>query len=87
AGGSMKDSADSPYTPPVAPMVGASRSMSKPSAKGRPCARGAGSASPNPEVPAAWSPTRSRPLCAWPAVARYRGGDPEQAASFVCSRS
>ncbi|WP_225781291.1 tannase/feruloyl esterase family alpha/beta hydrolase [Xenophilus sp. Marseille-Q4582] len=50
-------------------------------------ARGAGTASPNPEVPAAWSPTRSRPLCAWPAVARYRGGDPEQAGSFVCSAS
>lgn len=48
-------------------------------------ARGAGSASPNPEVPSHWSPTRSRPLCAWPAVARYRGGDPEQASSFACS--
>ncbi|MDA7415448.1 tannase/feruloyl esterase family alpha/beta hydrolase [Xenophilus arseniciresistens] len=50
-------------------------------------ARGAGTASPNPEVPADWSPTRSRPLCAWPAVARYRGGDPELAASFACSPS
>ena len=39
----------------------------------------------NPELPADWSKTRSRPLCDWPRVARYRGtGDLESAASFVC---
>ncbi len=49
--------------------------------------RGAGNATPNPEVPADWSPTRTRLLCPWPSVARYRGqGDPEQAASFQCVR-
>jgi len=50
-------------------------------------ARGAGTPQPNPEVPADWSPQRSRPLCAWPRVARYVGGDPEQAASFACRAS
>ncbi len=39
----------------------------------------------NQELPADWSKTRSRPLCDWPKVARYRGtGDVESAASFVC---
>ena len=39
----------------------------------------------NPERPASWSPTRTRPLCDWPKVARYRGtGDLESATSFVC---
>jgi feruloyl esterase len=48
-------------------------------------ARGAGSALPNPEVPADWSPRRTRLLCPWPMVARYRGtGDAESAASFAC---
>ena len=28
---------------------------------------------------------RTRPLCAHPAEARYRGGDPNDAASFVCA--
>jgi feruloyl esterase len=27
----------------------------------------------------------SRPLCAYPSYARYRGGDPKDAASFACS--
>ena len=40
----------------------------------------------NKEVPASWSPERTRPLCAWPAYARYAGGDPEKASSFVCAR-
>ncbi len=31
-------------------------------------------------------PGRTRPLCAWPTVARYKGGDPEKAESFSCSR-
>jgi feruloyl esterase len=38
----------------------------------------------NPEVPAGWAPDRSRPLCAYPRIARYQGGDVERAASFVC---
>nr|WP_315229053.1 tannase/feruloyl esterase family alpha/beta hydrolase [uncultured Albidiferax sp.] len=48
--------------------------------------RGAGNgAGANPDVPASWSPTRSRPLCAYPKVARYKGsGDVESAASFSC---
>ena len=48
-------------------------------------ARGAGNAVPNPEVPAAWAPNRTRPLCAWPKVARYKGsGDIERAENFAC---
>jgi feruloyl esterase len=43
------------------------------------------SASPgNKETPAAWSATRSRPLCPWPKYARYQSGDIESAASFAC---
>lgn len=39
----------------------------------------------NAELPASWSAQRTRPLCAWPTVARYKGsGDPERAESFVC---
>jgi feruloyl esterase len=39
----------------------------------------------NADLPASWSKTRSRPLCDWPKIARYRGtGDLESAASFVC---
>jgi feruloyl esterase len=39
----------------------------------------------NRELPQSWSPTRSRPLCDWPKVARYRGaGDLESAQSFRC---
>lgn len=39
----------------------------------------------NTELPPGWSAHRSRPLCAYPTVAHYRGsGDPEDAASFVC---
>jgi hypothetical protein len=41
SGGVMNDRADSRNTPSVAAMRGASRSMSKPSAKGRPCGRSA----------------------------------------------
>jgi len=47
-------------------------------------ARGPSSAVPNPEVPADWSPTRTRLLCPHPQVARYQGGNPEVAASFAC---
>jgi feruloyl esterase len=39
----------------------------------------------NPEVPASWSTDRSRPLCAYPKVARYNGTDSlELASSFSC---
>ena len=49
-------------------------------------ARGAGNAAPaNLEIPKDWSPTRTRPLCAYPQVARYNGsGSLEDAASFSC---
>jgi Tannase and feruloyl esterase len=40
----------------------------------------------NKEVPASWSPNRTRPLCPWPTHAKYTGGDPESAASFACAR-
>ncbi|MDO5624013.1 MAG: tannase/feruloyl esterase family alpha/beta hydrolase [Pseudomonadota bacterium] len=47
-------------------------------------ARGPGANVVNAEVPADWG-QRTRPLCAWPAVARYNGtGDPQDAASFSC---
>ncbi|MGH1565444.1 tannase/feruloyl esterase family alpha/beta hydrolase [Mumia sp. DW29H23] len=38
----------------------------------------------NPDVPADWAPDRTRPLCPYPAIARYTRGDPEDASSFVC---
>lgn len=49
-------------------------------------ARGAGNAGGvNNELPAGWSATRTRPLCAHPKVATYKGsGDVESADSFVC---
>jgi pimeloyl-ACP methyl ester carboxylesterase len=49
-------------------------------------ARGPGNAGgANGDVPASWSAARSRPLCPYPQVARYRGtGDVESAASFSC---
>ena len=48
-------------------------------------ARGAGNAAGgNADVPASWSPARTRPLCPYPAVARYVDGDVESASSFVC---
>jgi hypothetical protein len=50
-------------------------------------ARGAGNAGGvNPDVPAAWSASRTRPLCPYPSVARYRGaGDVELAANWSCT--
>ena len=50
-------------------------------------ARGAGnSGGVNAELPADWAPTRSRVLCPWPSVSRYRGsGSLETADSFSCS--
>jgi feruloyl esterase len=49
-------------------------------------ARGPGNAGGvNADVPPAWSPTRTRPLCPYPQVARYSGsGSLESADSFVC---
>jgi len=48
-------------------------------------ARGATNAVPNPELPAAWAADRTRPLCPWPKVARYKGtGDVERADNFEC---
>lgn len=49
-------------------------------------ARGAGNAGGvNADVPATWAAARSRPLCPYPKVARYKGtGDVEVAASFSC---
>lgn len=49
-------------------------------------ARGVGNAAAvNADLPSAWSPTRTRPLCAYPKIARYKGsGDIENAANFSC---
>ena len=49
-------------------------------------ARGAGNVGGvNLEVPATWSATRTRPLCPFPTVARYKGrGDVESASSWAC---
>ncbi len=40
---------------------------------------------PNYDLPPSWSSERTRPLCAYPKVAVYRGGDVESADSFVCA--
>ena len=50
-------------------------------------ARGAGNAGgANNELPADWAANRSRTLCAWPSVSRYKGsGSLDAADSFVCS--
>lgn len=41
----------------------------------------------NAEVPATWAPDRSRPLCPYPAIARYGGqGDVDKAENFSCRR-
>ncbi|HET7793807.1 MAG TPA: tannase/feruloyl esterase family alpha/beta hydrolase [Rhizobacter sp.] len=49
-------------------------------------ARGAGNpAGVNADLPAGWSANRTRPLCPYPLVARYKGtGDIELASSFAC---
>ena len=49
-------------------------------------ARGTGNAAgANTDLPVAWSATRTRPLCPYPKVAKYKGsGDLESAASFSC---
>jgi feruloyl esterase len=39
----------------------------------------------NADLPAGWAPNRTRPLCAYPKVAYYKGaGSVEQAESFIC---
>jgi feruloyl esterase len=49
-------------------------------------ARGVGNAGGvNVDVPADWSPTRTRPLCPYPLKARYTSGDKEAASSFTCA--
>lgn len=49
-------------------------------------ARGAGNpGGVNADLPADWAPNRSRPLCAYPTVATYKGaGSLEDASSFSC---
>lgn len=49
-------------------------------------ARGVGNTGgANADVPATWSPSRTRPLCAYPKVARYKGsGDIEDGNNFAC---
>jgi feruloyl esterase len=49
-------------------------------------ARGAGNAGGvNADLPAGWAADRTRPLCAYPKVARYSGsGSQEVAESFRC---
>jgi feruloyl esterase len=49
-------------------------------------ARGPGNAGgANADIPSAWSATRSRPLCSYPKVARYKGsGSIESADNFSC---
>jgi len=48
-------------------------------------ARGTGANVVNTELPTTWTAARTRPLCAYPKVARYNGsGDVESAASFSC---
>lgn len=50
-------------------------------------ARGAGNAGGvNTELPVGWSATRTRPLCPYPLVARYKSGDKEVESSFACER-
>jgi feruloyl esterase len=50
-------------------------------------ARGTGNpGGANADLPATWSPTRTRPLCPYPQVARYLGrGDVESAANWRCT--
>lgn len=49
-------------------------------------ARGTGNAAgASTDIPSTWSPTRTRPLCPYPTVARYNGtGSLESADSFSC---
>lgn len=48
-------------------------------------ARDATNVVPNTDVPTGWGAGRTRPLCSYPKVARYQGGDINAASSFACS--
>jgi feruloyl esterase len=80
SGGPSTDQAD--YLGPLVAWVERGRAPQAIEAQ----ARGPGNAGGvNPEVPADWAPDRTRPLCPYPSVARYRGwGDVEHARSWVC---
>lgn len=39
----------------------------------------------NADVPSTWPSNRTRPLCPYPLVARYKSGDKEQASSYQCT--
>lgn len=48
-------------------------------------ARGIGANVVNTEVPSTWAPNRTRPLCVYPAIPKYKGfGNIEDAANFFC---
>ncbi|KFA18460.1 esterase, partial [Xanthomonas vasicola pv. musacearum NCPPB 4394] len=49
-----------------------------------PAAITAAARSENGEVPSQWGKGRTRPLCPYPQVARYVGGNVDSAASFSC---
>jgi hypothetical protein len=38
----------------------------------------------NKDVPADWAKERTRKLCPYPQVARYKDGNPDSAESFAC---
>ena len=38
----------------------------------------------NAEIPENWNKKRTRPLCGWPKIPKYKGGDKEKAESFEC---
>lgn len=40
--------------------------------------------SSNAEIPMNWNKNRTRPLCVWPKIPKYKGGDKEKAESFDC---
>lgn len=81
SGGPSTDQAD--YLTPLVQWVERGVAPGRIEAK----ARGAGNpGGVNAEVPAAWSPNRTRPLCPYPSVARYNGtGDAELASSWACT--
>ncbi|MEY3887052.1 MAG: hypothetical protein RL650_1144 [Pseudomonadota bacterium] len=50
-------------------------------------ARGLGNAGGvNADIPSDWSATRTRPLCPYPTIARYKSGNVEVESSFACER-
>ena len=83
SGGPATDQAD--FISPLVAWVEQSRKPGSITAT----ARGAGNVGGvNAEVPAGWAANRTRPLCPYPSVARYKGhGDLEVAGSFSCQPS